>query len=244
MTEIASRGNIGIIGEFNPANKTHRALNQSLEWLKETAEFEYRWIDTLSVHKEGERLLGQLTGIWSAPGSPFKSLEGALEAIRFAGENNIPHLGTCAGFQHAIIEFARNVLQIPGAQHEEYDSNSSKLFISRLACSLVGSSMTVHVKEGTKAYQCYGRSEATEDYYCNFGINPDFKAMLVHPALNISGVDQDGEIRIIEIPENNFFVATLFVPQSRGTREFPHPIISAFVRESTRRRREKTTSLS
>lgn len=223
------KGSIGIVGEYNPGNKTHQLLNSSLDWLQDTYNFDYEWVETTTVLKEGDALLRQFTGLWSAPGSPFKSLDGAVKAIEFARTNNIPHLGTCAGFQHTIIEFARNVLGYADAQHEEYDTNSSKLFISRLACSLSGRTMELMVMKNTLAHAAYQHESTTEDYYCNFGINPAFKEELNHPALKISGIDRDGEIRILENSTNRFFVATLFVPQSRTTKENPHPIIKKFV---------------
>lgn len=223
------KGSIGIVGEFNPGNKTHNLLNLSLNWLQDIYNFDYEWLETDRVLEQGDALLGQFTGFWSAPGSPFKSLDGAVKAIEFARTNNIPHLGTCGGFQHTVIEFARNVLGYADAQHEEYDINASKLFISRLACSLSGRTMQLTVEKNTLAYACYQQESTTEDYYCNFGINPAFKEALNHPALRISGIDQDGEIRILENPTNKFFVATLFVPQSRVTKENPHPIITKFV---------------
>ena len=220
---------IGIIGEFYASFKPHSSLNQSLEWLQEKFDFDFEWIDTLQVLEHGNNILPQLDGVWSAPGSPFKSLEGALLAIKYARENNVPHLGTCAGLQHTIIEFARNVLGFKEAQHEGYESNSSELFISKLTFSLAGKTMQLELKEESLAYNCYQSSNSIEDYYCNFGINPDKLELLHHPLHKISGVDQENEIRIIEIPENDFFIATLFVPQSRSTKQNPHPIIKRFV---------------
>lgn len=232
------KARIGIVGEYYSTRKSHTSLNQSLEWLKNIYEFDYEWIATEKVEKDGEGLLKRFSGIWSAPGSPFNSLTGALKAIEFARTKNVPHLGTCAGFQHTIIEFARNVLGIKDAQHEEYDNKSSTIIVSKLACSLAGKTMSIRIKEGTKAFGCYKKLESIEDYYCNFGISPEFKNKLIVPDLSISGIDQDGEIRIIEMPKNDFFVATLFVPQSRATKEQPHPIIKGFVEECVRRGRD------
>lgn len=114
----------------------HSMLEKSLDWLKTELDFEYEWISTDRVSTDSS-CLKKLSGIWSAPGSPFISLNGALRAIQYARENNVPHLGTCAGFQHTIIELARNILGIEDAQHEEYDATSEKLFISKLTCSLI-----------------------------------------------------------------------------------------------------------
>jgi len=223
---------IGIIGEYYPSFKPHTALNDSLGHVRDIYdyEFDYEWIETERVEKEGEKLLNNYSGLWSAPGSPFKSLEGALKAIQFARIKNIPHLGTCAGFQHTIVEFARNVLGFVKAQHEEYGPSSEQLFINRLICSLAGKKMKVLIKPNSLAAQCYDKNEAEENYYCNFGINPEFQEHLNHQDLLASGRDEDGEIRIIEIPQNKFFLATLFVPQVNSSPSSPHPIVQCFVR--------------
>ncbi len=220
---------IAIVGDLNPASVSQQLLNRSLDWLKERNAFQYEWLETARIVPGGPDVLGPYCGVWSAPGSPFRSLEGALEAIRYARENNVPHLGTCGGMQHTLLEFARNVLGISGAQHEEYDSASPELFITRLACSLSGRTMRVKIEKGSLAFKCYQGNETIEDYRCHFGINPKYRERLSRSSLKVTGVDQDNEIRIVEIPKNDFFLATLFVPQTRATRERPHPIIKAFV---------------
>jgi CTP synthase (UTP-ammonia lyase) len=226
-----TKAKIAIVGDFNSTLRSHILLNQSLNWLQEKNEFRYEWLETTQVKDEGHRLLDQYRGIWSAPGGPFKSLEGALTAIRYARERNIPHLGTCGGFQHTIIEIARNVLGITNAQHEEYESTSQLLIINRMACSLSGKTMAIKIEEKSQAFKCYKKAQAMEDYFCNFGINPNYRDKLEHTILKISGIDQDNEIRIMEIPKNDFFIATLFVPQTKATKEKPHPIIKSFIEE-------------
>ncbi len=227
---------IGIIGEFNPGKKSHIALNNSLEWLKNDLSFKFEWIDTIKIERNSSMTLNGLSGIWSASGSPFKSLDGVIKAIEYARANNIPHLGTCGGFQHTILEYARNVLGIKEAQHEEYDKDATILFIKQLTCSLAGKTMSITIKRGSKTFKCYNNEKTTEDYYCNFGINPEFKNQLEESDLFISGVDQDGEIRIVEIPTNDFFIATLFVPHTKSTKEKPHPIIKEFVKACIKKR--------
>ena len=219
---------IAVIGEFCDIDP-HTALNRVLDDLKTVREFDYEWVDTLRVEQEKDRLLGQYAGIWSAPGSPFKSLDGALTAVAWARENDIPHLGTCAGFQHAVLDIARNLLGIRDAQHEEYDAGASTLFVSRLACSLAGKTMAVSLTPGSLSQFLYGRDRTEEDYYCNFAINPQFRDRLDHPRIRIAGTDQDDEIRIIELPDNRFFVLTLFVPQTRSAPGAPHPLIRGFL---------------
>ncbi len=89
--------------------------------------------------------------------------------------------------------------------------------------------MDVYLKSATFAHKLYSCDETKENYYCNFGINPEFKQHLAHPQIAISGVDQDNEIRIIVIPSNKFFLITLFVPQTKSLPGSPHPIINDFV---------------
>ncbi|WP_231890861.1 glutamine amidotransferase-related protein [Methylomonas koyamae] len=185
------------------------------------------WISTEDID---QTLFERYSGIWVAPGSPYKNLDKTLAAIRHARENNIPCLGTCGGFQHMSLEYARHVLEFKDAQHAEYDPYASTLFISHLVCSLVGRQLPLTFEPGSSAAEIYGALTATEQYYCNFGINPDFIEVLKQGPLRITGADAEGEIRVIEWPGHPFFIGTLFVPQARSTPERPHPLVVAFLR--------------
>jgi len=92
--------------------------------------------------------------------------------------------------------------------------------------------------EGSKVASIYGSLSATEEYYCNFGVNPDKVSLLTGSALRISGSDAEGELRVIELPDHPFFVGTLFVPQTRSTTGNPHPLVNAFLKAAS----EKNTS--
>jgi CTP synthase (UTP-ammonia lyase) len=124
---------IAIVGDYQTGNPTHETISSALRHVD--SHCDAVWIATGDVRA---RRLEEFAGIWCAPGSPFRSLDGALAAIRFARETRVPFIGTCAGFQHAILEIARNVLHIPGAASAEYEPDAAALFVSRLACSLVG----------------------------------------------------------------------------------------------------------
>ena len=176
-------------------------------------------------------LFERYSGIWVAPGSPYKNLDKTLWAIREARENGIPCLGTCGGFQHIIIEYARNVLGFKDAHHAEYDPYASSLFISQLACSLAGQKMQLVFLPGSQIAAIYHATLATEEYYCNFGVNPDHLSDLESGPLKITGSDSEGEVRVVELPGHPFFLGTLFVPQTRSRRENPHPLVTAFLEE-------------
>lgn len=229
---MARRISVGVIGDFDPEFPPHRATNSGLEHAAAAlgVEIDVRWHGTEAL--AGADLTGTLVedALWCAPGSPYRSLEGALRGVRFARERNLPLLGTCGGFQHIVLEYARNVLGFADAQHAEYDPYASELFIAELACSLAGTEMAVSLAPGSRAAGFYGRTETTERYYCNFGLNPEHQRRLDEGGLRVVGVDRDGEARVLELPGRRFFVATLFVPQLGSAPGAPHPLIVAYLR--------------
>jgi CTP synthase (UTP-ammonia lyase) len=105
--------------------------------------------------------------------------------------------------------------------------------ITPLACSLVGQEQPVTLVPGTRAAAFYRVATATEDYYCNYGVNPAYRRQLEAGGLSVSGVGADGEIRIVELPHHRFFVATLFLPQTRSAAARPHPLLAAFAAAAT-----------
>ncbi|MBI2680482.1 MAG: CTP synthase [Candidatus Solibacter usitatus] len=216
---------VSVIGDFDPANDTHTTIQDSLDHAAPGA-LQAHWVRTDAMDLS---VLSSSAAVWCAPASPYRSLEGALQGIRYARENGVPFLGTCAGFQHAIIEFARNVLGLSAAVSEEYDATASCLFVSRLACSLRGGSrMKVRILPGTLAHRLYSSDQAEERYYCNFGFNPAYRDQMEKGGARFSATDQEGEVRVFELPAHRFFVGTLFVPQTSSSSAKPHPIIAGF----------------
>jgi len=211
---------IAVIGDYQPENETHSTIASAVAAVSSAVDVV--WVPTDDI---GD--LSWTDGVWIAPGSPYKDFEAALEAIRWARVNDVPLFGTCAGFQHAVIEFARNVVGLDGAHHAEYDTDASLLVVDELACSLAGETMDVTLVDGTKARTAYGSAHSTERYYCRFGLNPQYTPALLEHGLVVSGTDAEGEPRIVELPSHPFFVVTLFVPQTNA--EQPHPLIASFV---------------
>ena len=225
---------LGIIGDYSPGNPTHRATGDAIRHASDAigVPFEADWIPTASLDTDPATTLEAFDGLWCAPGSPYASLAGALNGVRFARETGRPFLGTCGGFQHAVLEYARNVLGIADADHAEYDPYASNLFVSRLACSLKGRTMSVRIREGSLARAGYASAEAEEQYYCNFGLSPESEALLHDGGLVVVGVDQDGEARIVELADHRHFIATLFVPQVNSRPSRPHPLVLGFLNAS------------
>jgi len=229
---------VGVIGDrypdFAPQDAIETALHHSGELLG--VEVEASWFATPNLEHGAVEKLAATDAVWCAPGSPFASLEGALEGIRFAREHQRPFLGTCAGFQHGVLEIARNVAGISDARHGEYGeaTGAGPLFIDELLCSLSGQTMGVDLVDAdTRAV--YGADHAREEYYCRFGLQESYRPQLSEAGLVVAGVDRsDGGTRIMRLAPHPFFYLTLFVPQTSSAPERPHPLVTAYLAAAAR----------
>ena len=221
---------IGLIGDYDNTVPAHRAIPIALELAnkQQGLEIEFEWIPTEKI--KGIDDVAEYDGLWCVPASPYKNMEGVLSAIRYARENNIPFLGTCGGFQHAIVEYARNVLLWADADHAETASAGVRLVISPLACELVEKTNRVSFARDSKIAAAYGQMDAVEGYRCRFGLNPDFENQLATGPLIISARDESKEVRAIELTNHPFFVATLFQPERAALQGRLSPLVTAFTR--------------
>ena len=115
------------------------------------------------------------------------------------------------------------------ADHEESSPGASLKLISRLSCSLVGQEKRIRVVPNTQAHRIYGTTDIIETFACNYGLNAAFEDQMRSKDLLVSGSDEDGTSRMVELPGHPFFIATLFVPQVLSQKEKPHPLVRAFV---------------
>ena len=162
------------------------------------------------------------------PGSPYANYEGVLSAIRMAKTLKIPYLGTCAGSQHLLLEFARNVCGLANVEHGEMNPEGQVLLLVPSECSLLGVEDAVTVLPGTRAAGIMGAGQTTERFFCRFGMNRHYQQVLRANGLVISAVDADGDMRIVELPGHPFFVGTLFQPELSSDETWIHPMIRAF----------------
>jgi CTP synthase (UTP-ammonia lyase) len=226
--------NVAVIGDrlSGSAPQDHIATALAHSAAAIGARVEVEWFATPSLDgSAAAELLDDVDAVWCAPGGPYVSLDGALSGIRFARERERVFLGTCAGFQHAVIEFARHVLDIDDAHHAEYEapSDNAPLIIDELLCSLVGQAMTVRLLD-PRTRDLYGSTTATEEYYCRFGLNETYVPAFREAGLVVAGVDaSDGTTRILRPIGHPFFYCTLFVPQTSSTAQAPHPIVTEYL---------------
>ena len=233
---------IGILGDFNPEFRSHPAINEALQHTARKLKFEIesQWIPTQSLTTAGaEKTLESFDGLWASPGSPYKSFDGMLKGIEFARRRDWPFLGTCGGFQYALIEFARNVLGIADADTAENNSASKNIVIYPVACAipnrdkngpkLSGKVNEIHLRPGSYLASFYGKEKVEEEFFCNYELNPEFEWMAMEAGFPIVARGSKEECRAIESPAHLFFIATLFQPQLSSTEAKPHPLVMAFV---------------
>lgn len=224
---------IALVGDRSPDIPAHQAIPLALDDAAAVLDLalDYRWVSTTEV-AQGESL-EPFDAVWAVPHSPYQDPQGALMAIRHARENALPFLGTCAGFQYAVLEYARHVLGWQDAQHAEM-SGSGPRVIEPMACSLQDVEQVVELRPHTIAARAWGKTEVVALYRCGYQVAPAFIAALADQPLKVSGWDSEGEPRIIEIPEHPFFIATLFQPERAALSGRPVPLVHELLRAAVR----------
>ena len=222
---------IALVGDYQPDVPAHQGIPLALALAGTAlgARIEHRWVGTETID-DAARVLAGMHGVWCVPASPYRSIDGALRAIRHARESGIPFLGTCGGFQHAVIEYARNVLHIADADHAETNAVSPNVVIAALACTLYGDDGRIRLQAGSRVAAMYGALETTEQYFCGYGIAPAFQGALNDSGFRTTGTDNDGDPRVLELDGHPFYVATLFQPERAALRGATPPVVTGFVK--------------
>jgi len=226
MTSAHAYGaRIALVGDRSPHVRSHARVPLLLDGLREREQLDLDvyWVPTDEVDS-----LEAFDGIWLLPGSPYQSEAGALEAVRTAREQGLPFLGTCAGFQHAMLEFARNVCGAGSVAHAESNPEADDLLIVPLACALDGHEAAVRLRPGSLAARLLGAERSMERYHCSYGLDSTRLGMLEDQGMVFSAHDDEGAPRIAELPDHPFFLAALFQPELAGDGTRPHPFIQAF----------------
>ena len=221
---------LALIGDYNPDVIAHQAIPVALQQAATALDLSVhvQWLDTDTLTSTSA--LHGFDGFWCVPASPYRDTDGALRAIRFAREQGRPFLGTCGGFQHAVLEYARNVLGWADAEHGELAPDAERVVIAPLSCSLVNASGTVRLAPYTRMAQAYGRLDIHEGYPCRYGINPEFADALLEGNLIPSGNDSAGDLRAVELLDHPFFVATLFQPERAALKGVTPPLALALLK--------------
>ena len=238
--------------------KLHDAYLSVAESLKHggyanQVEIEISYIDSETItEKNAKSILGIYDGIVVPGGFGNREIQGKIEAIRYARENDIPFWGICVGMQMAVIEFARDVLHLKNANSTEFDEITENPVIhimeNQRNVTKKGGTMRLgnypcHIKRDTKAYQIYKQDEILERHRHRFEYNNDYREALEKKGLICSGTSPDDElVEMVEIKENPYFVACQFHPEFKSRPNRPAPLFRELVRAAKERKKETNLS--
>ena len=228
MAPVTKR--IALIGDYDESSVAHRAIPLALKLAVDglRADVSWEWSPSRALGPSVASQLEPYAGLWCVPGSPYANGAGVIEAIRFARLRERPFLGTCGGFQHALLEYAQAVWRID-ALHAESNPEAENPVIAPLVCSLVEVSGGLHFERGSALRAFYGRDSSSEEYHCNFGFNPLYAERLKTGPLRIAARDDEGSVRAVELAYHPFFIGTLFQPERAALRGELPPLVRAFV---------------
>ncbi|MBW3594415.1 MAG: CTP synthase [Actinobacteria bacterium] len=239
---------IGIIGKYVTLPDAYLSVVESLKHASfaHGANLNIEWVaaDDLET-ADLDATLGHLDGILVPGGFGVRGIEGKIQAVRFARERHIPFLGICLGLQCAVIEFARQVAELSGANSSEFDATTQYPVVDILAgqdLDRLGGTMRLgaypcKLKEGSKAAAAYGAELVYERHRHRYEVNPRLRRKLEDAGLVCSGESPDGTlVEIVELPDHPWFVAGQFHPEFKSRPDRPHPLFKDFVGASLQRR--------
>jgi len=222
---------IALVGDHDPSVVAHQGIPLALAFAGQAAgdRLDWEWLHTSTLTGDVAARLESFDGVWCVPGSPYAHTEGALAAIRLAREGGRPFLGTCGGFQHALLDYAAAEWGMRAPAHAELDPAAPDPVIAPLTCGLVEQSAPIRFVTGSRLGAIYGSDDAVEGYHCRYGLSPACAERLATGPLRVAARDLAGEVRAVELDGHPFFFATLYQPERSGLAGRRHPLIAAFV---------------
>ena len=240
---------IGIIGKYVQLTESYKSLNEALlhGGIANNAKVNLHFIDSTQIEEKGsEVMLKNLDGILVPGGFGSRGIEGKILAVQFARENKVPFFGICLGLQMAVIEFARNICQMPGANSAEFDSKNSfpviHLMKEQKEISGKGATMRLGsypcaIAKSTFAFNAYQKEHIDERHRHRFEVNNQFRGQLAEKGLIFSGRWDAGDlVEIVEIKEHPWFLGCQFHPEFKSRPTQPHPLFRDFIAASLKSR--------
>lgn len=237
--------NIALVGKYVEHHDAYKSIVEALihGGAMNDAKVRIKWVQSDYLTDGNiESQLGDVSGVLVAPGFGGRGIEGKLAAVKFARTNGIPFFGICLGMQCAVIEFARNVAGMEGANSTEFDENSEFPVINLMADQKelkdMGGTMRLgryecQLTEGSAAHKSYGEELIWERHRHRFELNNALREELRSKGLTISGINPERDlVEIIEIDSHPWFVGVQFHPELRSTVDDPHPLFVSFVNAS------------
>jgi CTP synthase (UTP-ammonia lyase) len=219
---------VALVGDYDATVLAHQAIPGAIERsaLALATTVELIWIHSSEIDLQA---IAAVDALWCVPLSPYADPEAVITVIRFAREHDMPFLGTCAGYQHAVLEYARNVHGFVDADSSEDNPETSMPLITALACRLADQADTIHLDHGSRIAGIYQTEHITEEYNCGFGINRDYLPLFVNSDFRFCARDDNGDPRAFELNSNRFFFGTAYQPERSSLQQITHPLITAFL---------------
>lgn len=234
---------IGLVGKYVELHDAYKSIAEAFihAGAVNDCKVNIHWIHSEALNEaNAEATLKDLHGILVAPGFGHRGINGKLTAIHYARTNNIPFFGICLGMQMAVIEFARNVLHLEGADSTEMagktkypviDLMENQKNITDKGGTMRLGAYTCELKQGSKAFEAYGQEIVEERHRHRYEFNNEYKEMFEKAGMITTGINPDtGLTEIIEIPSHKWFVGTQFHPEYKSTVIKPHPLFIAFIK--------------
>lgn len=243
---------IGLIGKYVELQDSYKSILESFihAGAANEVKVEVRFIHSEYLSPTGidKKLMG-LDGILVAPGFGERGIEGKVMAVRHARENRIPFLGICLGMQMAVIEFARNVLGLQGANSTEMDPDTPHPVISLMeeqkSVTHKGGTMRLgawdcHLAPGSLVAKIYGRSDIQERHRHRYEFNNAYKEALEKEGLLATGHNPEtGLVEVVELPGHPWFIGVQYHPEYKSTVASPHPLFVGFVKAVQRHKQQQ-----
>lgn len=245
---------IALVGKYVELHDSYISVNEALKHggISTMSAVDIHWIDSESLEADNanlDEILGDMDGILVPGGFGSRGIEGKILAANYARTHDIPYLGICLGMQIAIIEFARNVLNMQGANSAEINPETpfplidilpEKKNISNLGGTLRLGQYPCILNEKSKSYQLYGEKEIFERHRHRYEVNNDYRDSLLQGGMIFAGTSPDNHIvEMIELPDHPWFVACQFHPEFKSRPNKPHPLFRGFVTAAAERMKNK-----
>ena len=240
---------VALVGKYAGLKECYKSLSEALVHggIDHETQVNVHWLESEDIERQGtERVLREMDGILVPGGFGVRGVEGKIDAIRYARERHIPYFGLCLGMQCAVIEFARHVAGLKGANSSEFEADCGDPVIDLMATQQgvkdKGGTMRLgaygcKLAAGTLAQKSYGVSEVTERHRHRYEFNNAYRESLTKSGLVLSGVSPDDRlVEIVELPAHPWFLATQFHPEFNSRPHRPHPLFSGFVGAALRRK--------
>jgi len=234
---------IGIVGKYVDLQDSYKSMHEALihGGLANNARVNFKYIDSEDIEKKGaEAFLGDVDGVLVPGGFGSRGIEGKVSAIKYLRENKKPFFGICLGMQMAVMEVARNIAGLAGANSVEFDPDTKypvvDLMEGQRGIEAKGGTMRLGaypctVKKGTHAYKAYASTEVSERHRHRFEVNNEFRSELEKAGLEFSGVSPDGTlVEIVEFRDHPWFLGCQFHPEFKSSPASPHPLFKDFVK--------------